>query len=77
MANKDKRQRGESMAEYQQRMYRQAEEDDRKASELAARRESCPHYSCHPVEWYWSGKPREMRCSDCGETKFMEDEDEL
>lgn len=57
--NEKRRQREEAW-------HREREEEERK-------RADCAHYNCEPYEWHWSGAVRQMRCLDCGETKFIDE----
>lgn len=48
-----------------------------RAQEDAYRRANCPHFNCHPIEWYWSGAIQTMVCDDCGEREWRPDPNEL
>lgn len=48
-------------------------EAERNAEKYRIRSE-CGHYNCAPSEWYWSGQIRVMRCNECGEEDYREEE---
>lgn len=57
----------------QEELEREAEAADARTSEIAKQRSECPHWDCSVTEWWFSGKPRNVECNDCGELNWIEE----
>ena len=52
----------------------EAEAADAAQAERNAAQAECNHWTCEVTEWWFSGKPRTMKCCDCGAENWIEEE---
>jgi hypothetical protein len=60
----------------QEEMDIEAEKEDLRISEMAKAQRECAHWNCAVTEWWFSGKPRQVQCLECGKENFIDEDDQ-